>query len=101
MMAMDTPGIEVRPHPHLAGQPSSAEMFLDDVRIPVADLVGPENGRVGRRHGHAGIERGSAMLPLLLASFTTLEARGTIAPPGERAVGRRVHSGRPVRSGPS
>ena len=44
IMDMDTPGLEVRPIRQLNGQAEFGELFLTDVRIPVANRVGEENG---------------------------------------------------------
>ena len=74
MMAMDTPGIDVRPLRTATGSTEFCEMFLDEVRVPVANRVGPENGGWGVAMVTLEYERGSAMVPLLLASFTTLES---------------------------
>jgi alkylation response protein AidB-like acyl-CoA dehydrogenase len=40
---MDTPGLEVRPIKQLNGQAEFGELFMTDVRIPVANRVGEEN----------------------------------------------------------
>ncbi|WP_324783366.1 acyl-CoA dehydrogenase family protein [Streptomyces sp. H51] len=42
-MRMDAPGVTVRPLRTLAGSAEFAEVFLDEVRVPVADRVGDEN----------------------------------------------------------
>ncbi|MFE9030473.1 acyl-CoA dehydrogenase family protein [Streptomyces iakyrus] len=42
-LPMDAPGITVRPLRTLAGPAEFAEMFLDEVRVPVANRVGDEN----------------------------------------------------------
>jgi alkylation response protein AidB-like acyl-CoA dehydrogenase len=44
LVPMDTPGIEVRPIPNLAEEAAFAEVFLTDVKVPVAFRLGPENG---------------------------------------------------------
>ena len=43
LIDMDTPGIEVRPLYMLNGEHEVNEVFLNDVRVPVANLVGEEN----------------------------------------------------------
>ncbi|NBM20795.1 acyl-CoA dehydrogenase family protein [Streptomyces sp. GC420] len=42
-LPMATPGVTVRPLRTLAGSTEFAELFLDEVRIPVANRVGAEN----------------------------------------------------------
>ncbi|SNR27459.1 acyl-CoA dehydrogenase family protein [Puniceibacterium sediminis] len=43
LIDMDTPGIEVRPIVLLDGEPEVNEVFFDNVRVPVENLVGEEN----------------------------------------------------------
>ena len=43
LIDMTTPGITVRPIVLLEGTPEVNEVFFDDVRVPVANLVGEEN----------------------------------------------------------
>ncbi|AVO37669.1 acyl-CoA dehydrogenase family protein [Pukyongiella litopenaei] len=43
LIDMDTPGIEVRPIVLLDGTPEVNEVFFDNVRVPVGNLVGEEN----------------------------------------------------------
>lgn len=43
IMDMDTPGLDVRRIEQIDGQADFSELFLTDVRIPVANLVGAEN----------------------------------------------------------
>ncbi|KHK89009.1 hypothetical protein LK12_23035 [Novosphingobium malaysiense] len=43
LMDMDTPGVEVRPLRQANGLDKFGEIFLTDVRIPVENMVGPEN----------------------------------------------------------
>lgn len=44
LVPMETPGIEVRTIPNVAGESSFAEVFFTDVHVPVANRLGPENG---------------------------------------------------------
>lgn len=44
LMDMDTPGLEVRPIRQMNGHREFSELFLTDVRVPVENLVGAENG---------------------------------------------------------
>lgn len=43
LVDMSTPGIEVRPIRQIDGGAEFAEVFFTDVRVPVANLLGPEN----------------------------------------------------------
>jgi alkylation response protein AidB-like acyl-CoA dehydrogenase len=74
LVPMNTPGIEVRSIPSIAGESSFAEIYFNDVRVPVANRLGPENGgwdivrealtyeRVGAPRWH----RGSVVLDALV-----------------------------------
>ncbi|MGH1467146.1 MAG: acyl-CoA dehydrogenase family protein [Cognatishimia sp.] len=43
LVDMDNPGIEVRPIILIDGEPEVNEVFFDNVKVPVANLVGEEN----------------------------------------------------------
>ena len=43
ILPMDLPSIEIRPLPTLLGEGEFSEVFLQDVRVPVENLVGAEN----------------------------------------------------------
>ena len=43
LMDMKSPGVEVRPLVNMAGTPGFNEVFMENVRIPVKDLLGEEN----------------------------------------------------------
>jgi alkylation response protein AidB-like acyl-CoA dehydrogenase len=43
VLDMDTPGIDVRPLKTVLGSSEFSELYLDEVRVPVANLVGPEH----------------------------------------------------------
>ncbi|MEU5880611.1 acyl-CoA dehydrogenase family protein [Spirillospora sp. NPDC047279] len=64
LMDMRTPGIDVRPTRQATGESHFCEIFLDDVVIPAANLVGPENGGWRVAQSTLGAERGMTMLEL-------------------------------------
>jgi alkylation response protein AidB-like acyl-CoA dehydrogenase len=43
MAKLDTPGITIRPIENLLGHHTFNQIFLDDVRVPVSNLIGEEN----------------------------------------------------------
>jgi alkylation response protein AidB-like acyl-CoA dehydrogenase len=43
ILDMATPGVEVRPIRQASGHAEFSEIFLTDVRVPVRNLIGPEN----------------------------------------------------------
>ena len=50
---MRSPGIDVRPLRTMAGNTEFCEVFYDDVRIPIANVVGELGGGLERGHVHA------------------------------------------------
>jgi alkylation response protein AidB-like acyl-CoA dehydrogenase len=44
VMDMDAPGVEVRPIQQINGLHEFGELFMEEVRIPVENVIGPENG---------------------------------------------------------
>lgn len=61
---MTTPGIEVRPIRNAIGESHFCEIFLDDVVIPAANLIGAENEGWQVAQATLGAERGMTMLEL-------------------------------------
>jgi alkylation response protein AidB-like acyl-CoA dehydrogenase len=59
-MPMDADGIEIRPLPTLTGEGDFSEVFLEDVRIPVENRVGPENDGWRVTNVTLSFERGTA-----------------------------------------
>ncbi|MFD8815906.1 acyl-CoA dehydrogenase family protein [Streptomyces sp. NPDC059627] len=66
-MPMDAPGITVRPLRTLAGSHEFAEVFLDEVRVPVANRVGAENDGWRVTMVTLSFERGTAFVGEVVA----------------------------------
>jgi alkylation response protein AidB-like acyl-CoA dehydrogenase len=95
LVPMDTPGITVRPLPEIVhpDHPDLNEVFLDDVRVPAANLVGELNNGWAMANGSLAHERGmvwlSAVMGLQRALAALLDqAPGLLdeLPPTERAL---------------
>ncbi len=85
IMPMDLPGIELRPLKTLAGVSEFNEMFLDNVRIPVANRVGAENDGWRVAMVTFGFERGTAFVSELLGSIRLVHDLARIARPSTGA----------------
>ncbi|RPF46324.1 hypothetical protein EDD96_2895 [Streptomyces sp. Ag109_G2-6] len=83
-MPMDAPGVTVRPLRTLAGSAEFAEVFLDEVRVPVANRVGAENDGWRVTMVTLSFERGTAFVGEVVACRRTLGALARAA----RANGR-------------
>ena len=80
ILPMNTPGIEMRPITDRArAAPSSAEVFLNDVRVPVANRVGAENDGWRVTNVTLKYERGTAFVSELVdaSAFVRRPARRT------------------------
>ena len=64
LMDMRSPGVDVRPIRNAIGESHFCEIFLVDVMIPEANLVGPENAGWQVAQETLGTERGMTMLEL-------------------------------------
>ncbi len=64
LMDMKSPGITVRPIKQATGAAEFCELFLNDVEVPVANLLGPENGGWQVAQTTLASERGIAILEL-------------------------------------
>ncbi|MFF5130646.1 acyl-CoA dehydrogenase family protein [Streptomyces syringium] len=71
-MPMDTPGVTVRPLRTLAGSTEFAELFLDEVRIPLSHRVGAENDGWRVTMVTLSYERGTAFVGEVVACRRTL-----------------------------
>jgi len=69
LIPLNSPGLTRRPIAQLDGDPGFAELFFDEVRVPVENLLGPEHGGWGVAMATAGFERG-----LLLRSPARFQA---------------------------
>jgi alkylation response protein AidB-like acyl-CoA dehydrogenase len=84
ILPMDTPGIEVRPLRTVLGSSEFSEVFLTDVRVPVANRVGAENDGWRVTNVTLKYERGTAFVGELVdsmrlcAEFASL-ARGRVS----------------------
>jgi hypothetical protein len=79
IMPMDLPGIDVRPMRTIAGSNEFSEVFLDEVRIPVANRVGDENDGWRVAMVTFSFERGTAFVSELLASVQALQRLADLA----------------------
>jgi len=79
ILDLRTPGVDVRPIPTIDGNAEFAEVYYDDVRVPLANVV----GEIGRGWSVAlstlALERGPAFLDTKLALQTDLERLRTVA----------------------
>lgn len=64
LMDMTTPGIDVRPIRNAVGDSHFCEIFLNDVAVPAANLIGPVNKGWQVAQATLGAERGMTMLEL-------------------------------------
>ena len=72
IMPMDSPGIEIRPLRTIAGTTEFAELFLNEVRVPVANRVGDENDGWRVTMVTLSFERGTAFVGELLECMRLL-----------------------------
>lgn len=59
---MDATGVDVRPLRQITGDSEFNEVFLDDVQVPVANLIGPENEGWRVANTTLGNERGGSFI---------------------------------------
>ena len=73
MLPMDLPGIEVRPLKTVLGSSEFAELFLDEVRVPVDCRVGAENDGWRVTNVTLSFERGTAFVSDLVDATRLIE----------------------------
>ena len=71
---MDAPGVTVRPIRTMAGNFKFCDVFYDDVRVPLSNVVGGLNRGWGTAMSTLSFERGTSSLALLLTLLTRVEA---------------------------
>jgi alkylation response protein AidB-like acyl-CoA dehydrogenase len=79
VMPMDRPGIDIRPLKTIAGSTEFAELFLDEVRVPVANRIGDENDGWRVTMVTLSFERGTAFVGELLQSMELLRELRALA----------------------
>jgi alkylation response protein AidB-like acyl-CoA dehydrogenase len=78
-LPMATPGVTVRPMRTMAGSAEFAEVFLDEVRVPVANRVGAENDGWRVTMVTLSFERGTAFVGEVVACRRTLAELAAVA----------------------
>src|SRR4051812_16135201 len=73
ILAMDSPGIEIRPLRTALGSSEFCEVFLTDVRVPVSQRVGAENDGWRVTNVTLKYERGTAFVSELVDSLRLCE----------------------------
>ncbi len=90
-LSMDTPGIDVRPMRTIAGTTEFAELFFDDVAVPVANRLGDEDDGWRVAMVTLGFERGTAFVGELLQSMELLRSLRDVArTAGDASVTARI-----------
>ena len=87
ILPMDSPGIDVRPLRTLRDTAEFSELFLDEVRVPVANRVGAENDGWRIAMVTFSFERGTAFVSEMLQTYELLDELVTIVE-GRRRRGR-------------
>jgi alkylation response protein AidB-like acyl-CoA dehydrogenase len=85
MLPMDTPGVEVRPLRTVLGSSEFSELYLDDVRVPVANRVGDENDGWRIAMVTFSFERGTSLVPEMVEARRLLDELVVLAKVVERA----------------
>ncbi len=94
ILPMDLPGIEVRPLKTVLGSSEFAEVFLTDVRVPVANRVGAENDGWRVTNVTLKYERGTAFVSELVDSMRLAEDLARYEDPNRLAFSQEHELGR-------
>ena len=78
ILPMDSPGIEVRPIETVLGSSEFSEVFLDEVRVPVANRVGAENDGWRVTQVTFAFERGTSFVSEMVEARRLLDDLATI-----------------------
>lgn len=81
---MRSPGISIRPIHSLTGRQHFCEVFYDDVRIPLSNVVGGLNNGWSTAMATLGFERGTGFITEQIALARTVEAMIEFARSGPR-----------------
>jgi alkylation response protein AidB-like acyl-CoA dehydrogenase len=73
VLDMDTTGLEVRPLRTVLGSSEFSELFLDEARVPVANLVGPEHDGWRVAMVTFSFERGTSLVGEMLETRRLVE----------------------------
>ena len=92
ILDMHQPGVEVRPMRTIDGESHFCEVFLDEVRVPVANRVGDENDGWRVTNVTLRFERGTAFAQHIITMRSQIRRLVALA---RRAARRRSRVGRP------
>ena len=89
---MDTPGIDIRPITTLTGEQDFCEVFYDNVRVPLANVVGKINDGWRVAMATLSFERGTAFLSEQVRLSRRIEELAAVArtAPGTGGHGRAI-----------
>lgn len=73
MLPMDLPGIEIRPLKTVLGSSEFAELFLDEVRVPVSCRIGDENDGWRVTNVTLTFERGTAFVSEMVDALRLID----------------------------
>ncbi len=96
IMPMNLPGIDVRPLVTVHGSTEFAELFLDEVRVPVANLIGAENDGWRVANVTLSFERGTGFVGELLDTTNVFQEMIELAKATTRS-GRTIWSDDSIR----